>query len=202
VIPYGLDNDVFQPRERHVARDVLGIPFNASVVLFVADFAGSYRKGFHILVPALSDLEAERQVFLLCLGQNPPAELKRFPHAHFEDITNDRMLSFVYSAADVFVAPSLADNLPNTVLESMACGTPVVAFDVGGLPEMVRPGITGLLAPAGDAVKLKEAILCLLEDSGRRAEMAANCRRIALAEYDLAIQAKRYIQLYGELKPT
>lgn len=201
VIPYGLDLDVFQPRARHVARDLLGIPGNATVVLFLADHAGEYLKGLHVLSRALSDLGSERQIFLLCLGRRPLADLARFPHAHFEDITNDRMLSFVYSAADLFVLPSLADNLPNTVLESMACGTPVVGFDVGGVPEMVRPGITGYLAPVGDVGGLRDAMLRLLDDSAKRSSMGANCRRIALAEYNLAIQARRYIRIYEGLRP-
>jgi glycosyltransferase involved in cell wall biosynthesis len=201
VIPYGVDIDTFQPRQRHASRDLLGVPGDATVVLFVADNPAEYVKGFPVLAHALSALGSERQIFLLCLGRGSWADLAGFPHAHFEDITNDRMLSFVYSAADLFVLPSLADNLPNTVLESIACGTPVVGFDVGGVPEMVRPGVTGLLANAGDAGDLKDAMSRLLQDPSKHAELAANCRRIALAEYDSAIQAKRYISIYEELRP-
>jgi glycosyltransferase involved in cell wall biosynthesis len=201
VIPYGLDLEVFRPRECRVARDVLGIPFDAAVVLFLADNINQYRKGPHVLARALEQLEATREVFLLSLGKDPIPELSRFRHAHFDDITNDRTLSFVYSAADLFVLPSLGDNLPNTGLEAIACGTPVVAFETGGVPEMVRPGVTGLLAPKGDAAKLKEAMVRLLGDPGLRAEMSANCRKIASAEYDLAIQARRYVEIYEELYP-
>jgi glycosyltransferase involved in cell wall biosynthesis len=202
VVPYGLDLDVFRPRDCRVARDVLGIPFDATVVLFLADNINQYRKGFHVLARVLQEVEATREVFLLSLGKDPTPELSRFRHAHFDDITNDRTLSFVYSAADLFVLPSLGDNLPNTALESIACGTPVVAFETGGVPEMVRPGVSGFLAPRGDGAKLKDAIVRLLDDMGLRAEMGANCRKIAMAEYDLAIQAKRYLEIYEELCPA
>ena len=109
------------------------------------------------------------------------------------------MLSFIYSAADVFVCPSLADNLPNTILESIACGTPVVAFAAGGIPDLVRPGITGLLAKTGDASELREAILRLLDDRAKRSEMSVNCRRVAIEEYELTLQARRYRRLYENM---
>ena len=199
VIPYGLDLGVFQPRSRQTARDLFGVPQDAKVILFLADGVGEYRKGFHILAQALTALDSRERPFLLSLGKDPPPGLGDFSRAHFSDITNDRILSFAYSAADLFVAPSLADNLPNTILESMACGTPVVAFDVGGVPDMVRPGVTGLLVPPGDANGLKHAVLSLLVDPAKRAEMSANCRRIALAEYNLLLQAQRYSEIYEAL---
>jgi glycosyltransferase involved in cell wall biosynthesis len=85
------------------------------------------------------------------------------------------------------------------VLESIACGTPVVGFDVGGIPDMVRPGITGLLAPAQDSEALSAAIVELLYDPGRLAEMSANCRRVAEEEYTLERQTKAYVRLYKAL---
>jgi glycosyltransferase involved in cell wall biosynthesis len=116
---------------------------------------------------------------------------------HITSMTDDRPLSMVYSAADVFVLPSLADNLPNTMLEALACGTPVVAFATGGIPDGVRPGVTGLLAKSGDSAELRAAILEILGNDPKRAEMSANCRRIALAEYDLSVQASRYMEVYS-----
>jgi glycosyltransferase involved in cell wall biosynthesis len=198
-VPNGLDMDVFRPRDCRVARDFLGIPLDATVVLFLADNINQYRKGSHLLARALARLEAERQIFLLSLGRDPIPELSRFRHAHFDDITNDRALSFVYSAADLFVLPSMADNFPNTALESIACGTPVVAFATGGVPELIRPGVTGLLVKAGDSDGLSDATSRLLGDAGMRAAMAAECRRIAVAEYGVELQAKRYAEIYASL---
>ena len=105
----------------------------------------------------------------------------------------------VYGAADLFVCPSLQDNLPLTVVEAMSCGTPVVGFDVGGIPDMVRPDVTGSLVPPGNVAALGAAIAKLLEDDPLRREMSANCRRVAVEEYALEVQARRYVELYERL---
>ena len=117
-------------------------------------------------------------------------------HLSLGAIDDDRLLSFAYSAADLFVIPSLQDNLPNTVMEALSCGTPVVGFAVGGIPDMVRPGVTGALAPPNDASALGATIAALLNQPERLAEMSAQCRRIALAEYGMDAQAHRYMKLY------
>jgi glycosyltransferase involved in cell wall biosynthesis len=191
--------DVFQPRDRGVARELLGIPSNTSVVLFLAHKTDEFRKGHHVLLDALDGITADRNIFLLSVGAGGQSKVQRFPHVCFDGIGNDRVLSFIYSAADVFVCPSLADNLPNTILESIACGTPVAAFAAGGIPDLVRPGITGLLARTGDASELRDAILQLLDDRVKRSEISANCRRVAVEEYELTLQARRYGRLYENM---
>jgi glycosyltransferase involved in cell wall biosynthesis len=199
VIPNGLDTDIFSPRDPSIARAVLELPQSARVVLFVAGSTENWRKGFVFLVEALSALTELPNLFLVSLGGGKPALNSHIDHLHLGYAENDRLLSFAYSAADVFVISSLQDNFPNTVLEALACGTPVVGFSVGGIPEMVRSGVTGLLAPPGDERALAGAITYLLENEATRAEMSANCRRIATEEYSLQIQAKRYIKLYETL---
>ena len=108
-------------------------------------------------------------------------------------------MAHAYNAADIFVIPSLVDNLPNTVLEAMACGTPVIGFDVGGIPDMVREGETGLLVYPGDSRALSEALDILLGNHSLRRTMSANCRMVAEAEYSMEIQARRYIALYEQV---
>jgi len=196
VIPYGLDLEVFQPRDRRFSREVLGIPLETKVLLFVSNGLNVRLKGLHLLVDALKGIEASKDLFLLCLGPGALPELDHFPNSHIRSVTDDRVLSMIYSAADIFLLPSLADNLPNTMLESIACGTPVVAFATGGIPEAVRPDVTGLLAKAGDTQDLRSAILQLLGDNAKRARMAVNCRKIALAEYGINLHASRYLSLY------
>lgn len=114
----------------------------------------------------------------------------------FED---EAALSFVYSAADVFVIPSLQDNLPNTAVEALACGLPTIGSNVGGIPEVVRNGETGLVFPPGDSRSLREGMAALLAEPERRESMAKVSRRIALEEYSLQLQAQRYEALYQKL---
>ncbi|TVR99359.1 MAG: glycosyltransferase [Rhodospirillales bacterium] len=196
-IPNPLDTDIFQPRDRATAREVFGLPQTARIVLFVADSLSDHRKGMDLLQSAVAGLPAEAGVTLAAVGGSKGGmdgeciALGR--------IDNPRIFSFALSAADVFVLPTRADNLPNVILEAMACGVPVVSFDVGGVPDMVRPGVTGLLAPPEDVAALRQAILTLLEDDALRAHMTAECRRVAVTEYAMEIAARRYLAVYEEL---
>ncbi len=142
VIPNGLDVDVFSPRDKMTSRDSLGVPRGAKVVLFVADSANIKRKGFEYLAAALAGISGEPDIFLLSVGGGKP-NVPNLPQLHLGKIGDDQRLAMVYSAADVFVIPSLQESFGQTVTESMACGTPVVGFDVGGIPDMVRPNISG-----------------------------------------------------------
>jgi glycosyltransferase involved in cell wall biosynthesis len=202
VIPYGLDTDDFAPRDRSAARDVLGIPRDARVVLFVAQVLNNRRKGFAALAEAVESIRDLPRLFLLSLGSGAPTLDLPVPHVHLTNVGNDRLLSVIYSAADAFVLPSLQDNLPATALEALACGTPVIGFDAGGVPEIVRDGVTGRLAPAGDVAALAGAIRELLSDPVERERLADQCRRTAVQEYALEVQARRYVELYREVEPA
>lgn len=200
IIPYGLDLDVFAPRDKAYSRDLLGIPLDARVVFFLADVVDNRRKGFSLLLEALPHCaKSVDKLLLVSLGQKPPQADGRMPWLHLGSVQDDRLLSAVYSAADLFVLPSLQDNLANTVLEAMACGVPVVSFNSGGTPEMVRPGITGQLVPAFDVSALGDTIVGLLNAPEARQKMSAHCRRVALDEYSLELQAQRYADLYKSL---
>jgi len=114
-------------------------------------------------------------------------------------VSSDRLKSIAYSAADLFVFPTRADNLPLVLQESMACGTPMVSFKIGGVPDLVRPGITGYLAEPEDAKDFCNGIVQLLEDQNLRDRMSQQCRAIALKEYPLELQVQRYIELYRQV---
>lgn len=114
-------------------------------------------------------------------------------------IDDERMMSFAYSAADLFVIPSLQDNLPNTVMEAMACGVPTIGFDVGGIPDMVRPGITGFLTPPEDVAALRTTILQAFTQPEQLAALSINCRKIAIEEYAIERQCHRYQDLYQQI---
>jgi glycosyltransferase involved in cell wall biosynthesis len=199
VIPYGIDTKAFSPRNQVISRESLGIPAESFVIAFVADKTTTPRKGFDVLRKALERVEAKNDIILLCVGSGRAEGPKGYRIFHSGRVENDNLLSIIYSASDVFIIPTREDNLPLTVLESLACGTPVVGADVGGVPDMVRPGETGFLFPSGDSTKLAEVISSLLRDRDVITKMRKPCRNVAVNEYSLSIQAEQYISLYDRL---
>jgi len=199
VIPYGLDANLFKPCDGRGVRDALGIAPNERMILFVAQGIQDKRKGFGLLLEALSEVEMECAVKLVGIGHAQAAFRSRckLPVVFTGTIENDAIMTMLYSAADVFVIPSLQDNLPNTVLESMACGTPVIGFDAGGIQDMVRQGETGILVPAGDCHSLSSAIISLCKNDQLRARMGSICRQVLNEKYRLAVQAQCYLDVYS-----
>jgi glycosyltransferase involved in cell wall biosynthesis len=162
-----------------------------------------YRKGVNLLIKALEDmpksLKSEITIITLGLNGSSVASATNIQTVDLGYISNDRIKAIAYSAADLFVFPTRAENFGLVGLESLACGTPVVAFRVGGVPEQVRPEITGYLAEPEDEKDLRAGILHILEDSSLRAFLSEQCRRIVLEEYDLDLQTKRHIALYSQV---
>ena len=201
VIPNGIDTRVFTPASKTEARRALGLPQDHAVVMFGAASVTDPRKGGRYLREAFErrSTAAREKTTLLLVGGD------RWDHAGVERVTalgpirDDRALARAYAAADVFVLPTLAENLPNTALESMACGTPVVAFGVGGVPEAVRHLETGYVAAAGDAADLTIGIERLLNDSELRIELGRRSRDVALQEYGSDRQARGFLDLYDDL---
>jgi glycosyltransferase involved in cell wall biosynthesis len=198
IISNGLDVRDFAPRDKRFARDFFDLPPDAKVVLFAADSASTVRKGFAYLAEALQGMNDVANLLLVSVGGGEP-KITGVPHRHLGRIKDDRVLSLAYSAADVYVIASLQESFGQTVTEAMACGTPVVGFASGGIVDMVRPGLTGELAPTKDVAALREAVKNLLNDPARRAMMAEHCRRVVLAEYSLEVQSRAYLALYESL---
>jgi glycosyltransferase involved in cell wall biosynthesis len=113
-------------------------------------------------------------------------------------IDDDRLLALAYSAADVFVAPSVEENLSNSVLESMSCGVPPVVFDTGGMRDAVRHLETGYLAQNRNAEALAQGIDLMLNDLSLRRRCGLNSRRLIEEEFNKPIQAQRFSELYKE----
>ena len=199
IIPNGLDVNEFRPRDPKFSRDFFDLPPDAKIVLFAADSADTVRKGFAYLAEALAGMRDIENLLLVSVGGGSPKLDPVVRHVHLGRIKDDRILSLAYSAADVYVIASLQESFGQTVIESMACGTPVVGFASGGIPDMVRPGVTGSLAPTRDVEGLRNAVRRVLADPAKRAEMSANCRRIAEQEYSLDVQARAYAGLYERL---
>lgn len=203
VIPNGVDAREFAPIDRAVARRQLGLPADARVILFVADFVNDPRKGAGLLTAALGQLAAATPaipgLLALTLGHgDAPAGLAATgcAHRHLGRVSDNRRLALAYSAADVFVIPSLQDNLPNTILEAMACGTPVVGFDTGGMTDLIEPGRTGFLAELGRADDLAAQLRRVLADPEAAGRMGQFARRRVLERYTLEQQAAAYRELY------
>ena len=138
----------------------------------------------------------QQKVGLLSVGSGRISISNSFRHIHIGRVGDERILSMIYSLADVFVLPSLQDNLPNTVMESLACGTPVIGFNIGGVPDMVTDGETGFLVPAGDVTGMRGAIELMIGNAKLLEAMSRHCRALAVKEYDAHVQAKRYSDLY------
>lgn len=198
VVPHGLDASTYRPRDTEGLRDTLGIPTDHSIVLFVAQSAQNYRKGFDLLGEALSSLTQEK-VTLLSIGGAKTALETALSNIHLGAIESDLLLSVFYSLADLFVIPSRQEAFGQTALESMACGTPVVGFNTGGIPDMVRPGETGWLVETGNVKALRNTIETALADEEPRKRMGQRCRKVVEDEYALDVQARRYQELYREL---
>jgi glycosyltransferase involved in cell wall biosynthesis len=199
IIPNALDTDVFQPRDKMFSRDVLNIPRQSKAVLFAADNVKHRRKGFAELAQAVEGIGGIDNLTLISIGGSQPQITGGQRLIHLGKIDDDRVLSMAYSAADLFVIPSLQESFGQTVIEAMACGTPTVGFASGGITDTVRPGITGALAPTGDVPALRDAIARLLRDSAACGAMAITCRQTAIAEYALDVQARQYDALYRSL---
>jgi glycosyltransferase involved in cell wall biosynthesis len=205
VIPNGLDLTVFKPTDKIDARKALGLSQGKKLILFGAISSTTDRnKGFHLLIPALEKLVAEgwRETAELIVFGAPASDtgLVTGMKIHYlGKLQDDKRLSLVYSAADIFVAPSLQENLPNTVMESMACGTPCLAFKQGGMSELIDHGRTGYLAEPYEWRELAYGIGWLLKNDAVRQEMGRGSRRKVETDFGLELIASRYLELYREI---
>lgn len=204
VIPNSIDTDVFIPRDRVAARRRFGIPLQARVILFMSHVVKTQRKGIAALNAALSSVSAiERENILLVSVGSSPGELPSpLAQRHLGEISDDVTLSEIYSAADVVALPSIQDNLPNTMIEALACGTPVVGFATGGIPDFVQSRVTGSLVEIGDIDGLRRALLELIADDRARTQMGEAGRALILRECRPDVQAGRYIDLFQNMVAT
>ena len=209
VIPNSLEIDLYTPVPKAEAKGKMGLESDVVTLLFGGEDGNEKRKGFKALVAAIQyclkdekfqSLLEDEKLRLICFG-HPNDQIGSFgvPVQSLGYLDSDEKISDAYSGADIFVLPSLEDNLPNTILEAMSCGTPVVAFDTGGIPEMVENGVTGQIVPLGDSVKMGEALLSLIFGPDERKAMGKECRKRIEERYVLNMQARAYLELYEEL---
>jgi glycosyltransferase involved in cell wall biosynthesis len=199
-LPNPIDTDVFVPSDSRMSRKSFNLPVDKKLILFGAMSATSTpHKGFAELAAALNKID-RKDVELVVFGSNEPQKPPSLPcKAHYLGyLRDDEKLAALYGACDVTVAPSLRENLSNTIMESLSCGTPVVCFDTGGNADMVVHKTNGFLARPFDAADLANGVEWTLncENYG---ELRRNARNKIIKEFSRDTVAQRYVDLYGEV---
>ena len=204
VIPNGIDLNRFKPIDKNIARDILCLPKDKKLILFGALSALSdERKGFPLLREALKYFSSKenKDIELVIFGSSKPRneEGLGFKINYLGRLNDEISLALVYSSADVMIAPSIQDNLPNTIMESISCGTPVVAFNIGGIHDMIEHQKNGYLAKPFDTTDLAYGIKWVVEDNSKWKKLSENAREKVINEFDIVKVAKRYEDLYKNI---
>ncbi|MDO5663695.1 MAG: glycosyltransferase family 4 protein [Bacteroidia bacterium] len=197
-IPNPIDTRIYFPKDKSEVRKKMNLPDDKKIVLFAAVKTSDPRKGMEYLAKASEIMAQHPNNVLFLIAGNNGKELEKqlsLPAHSLGFIAPENMLD-VYNAADVFVTPSLQENLPNTIMEAMACGTPCVGFDIGGIPEMISHGKNGYVATYKSAEELANGLLWTLYKADSET-LSTNAREKVLSEYAQEHIAKRYIELYN-----
>ena len=208
VIPTPLDLEKWAPVNKKMARSILNLPIEKSLILFGA-YGGlsDNRKGGNLFVQALEKLtckslnESSVDFEVVIFGQGDSQNDTKYPFKinYLGNLNDDISLRLSYAACDLFVISSIQDNLPGTALEAHACGTPVVAFDIGGLSDIIENTITGALVEPFDINALSQKIKWFLEDELRKRQLSENCRKRAEALWSQDHIAGLYNEYYRSI---
>ncbi len=200
-----IDTDVFRPINKEKCRQHFQLPIHKKLLLFGAANINDKRKGINHLLNALqvlaqSNPELHKELELVAFGKSDDEFLSQFPFKthRLSFINNKEEIAMLYNTADAFVLPSLQDNLPNTVMESLACGVPVVAFNIGGVPEMIKDDCNGYLVEMKDEKQLAEKMLQIVMQSDSNL-MQNNARQFVIDHYSESKIAAQYVKLYQKI---
>jgi len=203
LIPNSVDLSTFRPLAQAIAREFLGIEPDRQVLLTAALNLDDRCKGSDLLIDALGALpsQVKDRTSLLTVGKlrRRVDRIAGIRSRNLGLLADEHFMAIAYSAADLLVLPARSDMLSKVALESIACGTPVVSFKVGGLPEVVHPGETGALAEPEDTQGFRNAIVGLLEDGDLRSRMRVDCRTRAESEFSLDECVDSHIRLYASV---
>lgn len=202
-IPNAIDSSLFFPIEKRVAREKLQLSVNKKFILFAAMKVTDKRKGFSYLQEALfllnqaNDSLQNELIELIIIGNTEDNSFSELPFkvTNLGKISDAVLLNTVYNAADVFVTPSLQDNLPNTIMESLATGTPCVGFNVGGIPEMIDHKENGYVADYLSASSLASGIQWIIEHENYKALSEKSILKVE-NEYKEQVVTKQYLAVY------
>jgi glycosyltransferase involved in cell wall biosynthesis len=201
-IPNPIDTQMYQPKNKTQIRRQLNLPIDKKIILFAAVKASDKRKGMDYLIEASRLLKSQADDILFLIAGNNGEEIeKEFALSAINTgyISPEKMPD-LYNAADVFVTPSLQENLPNTIMEAMSCGTPCVGFNIGGIPEMIDHQKTGYVAEYKNAKDLAKGIYWTLFEADSET-LSVNAREKTLSKYAQEKIAKRYIEIYKSAPP-
>ncbi|MDI6739017.1 MAG: glycosyltransferase [Candidatus Edwardsbacteria bacterium] len=204
VIPNGLNLDIFRPRIKAECRRQLSLPADALLLLYGANqFQRDRNKGFHLLAPIIELVarRLEREVVLVVFGSSrtvnlPVTQVKLLQVGYVTDRT---ILAKLYAASDVLLMPSLQETFGLTAAESLACGTPVVAFATSGLLDVIDHKRTGYLARPYEVEDFAQGVTWVTADRERHANLAAQARSEAARRFSIHSVAQRYRDLYREI---
>lgn len=204
VIPNPIDTHVFCPKDKSAARLHSMLPEDKRIILFVSQRVTMERKGMAYFIKAISLLaerypEMKENTAIAILGGRADEVVSQLalPSFPLGYIRNERQLVDVYNSADVFVIPSLDDNLPNTIMEAMACGVPSVGFKVGGIPEMIEHQKNGYVANFKDADDLAAGIHWVLDEADKE-DLKKQCVQKVMSCYSQRSVAMRYVEVYNQ----
>jgi glycosyltransferase involved in cell wall biosynthesis len=202
VIPNCIDIEVFKPIDKKVARKICGLPEDKLLILFGAD-GGTKNplKGYRLLEKAFSyvsnNFRGEKLEGVVFGGKGMRnVSINSIPVTNFGRISDDNYLATLYSASDIFVCPSKIDNLPNTIMEAMSCGTPCIGFDTCGIPDLIDHKINGLLTKPFDIIELAKRIVWLLNNTNRLEQIGIQARKKVVSQYSYSVVAEQYYKLY------
>lgn len=201
-IPNPIDTHVFCPQDQAEARLRAGLPADKHIILFVSQRVTDERKGMRYFIEAIDRLvarypEMKENTSIAILGGHSEEVNLTLPSYSLGYVSDEKQIVAIYNSADAFVLPSLEDNLPNTIMESMACGVPSIGFRVGGIPEMIDHQQNGYVANYRDTEDLASGIHWVLEEADRAALKQACLQKVA-QNYSQHAVALKYIEVYNE----
>lgn len=203
-IPNPIDTHLYRPLDKQKSRQELGLPVDQHLILFVSQRATNPYKGMHYLTEACRLLarqhpEMRANTAVIILGGHAEEVTAQLPFKSYPlgYVNDEQQIVKVYNAADVFVLPSLSENLPNTIMEAMACGVPSVGFQIGGIPEEITHQENGYVAAYRDAADLARGIRWTLFEANRE-EVSKSCLRQVTQHYSQQSVAREYTHVYED----
>ena len=196
-IPNPIDTHIYKKGNKQEARQRLGLPLDKKLILFASQRVTNENKGMSYLVDALTQCQTPCEIVIL--GGHAEEVVEQLPmKAHPLGYVNDEQrIVDVYNAADVFVLPSLSENLPNTIMEAMACGVPCVAFRVGGIPEEIDHLKNGYVAAYRDAADLAKGITWVLQEADYESLSQQAIHKVSQC-YSQQSVALKYLDVYQQ----